>query len=93
MSAWVETAIATLVLVAVPACVWRLRVFGIFVGAVVGWSIGVVADRVIANPDPEAGPIAGLWLRYGWVVTVTYAVLLFAVMWFLRKLSRNPLSS
>ena len=85
-----QTAIAALVIVGPAVCVWRLGALGIFIGAVASWVVGVAADLVITNPDPEAGPIAALWLRYGWAVTVAYAAVLFAVMWLLRKATAKP---
>jgi hypothetical protein len=78
--------IVILIVLLVPAgCVWRLNRTGILIGAVLAWLAGVLFDVVTTNPDPEAGPLRDLWLRYGWAATLCYAMLLFLVKWGYRK--------
>lgn len=82
---------ALVVLAAPIFCVWRFNRRGILIGAGVSWLVGVLIDLIAIEPDPEAGPIKHLWLRYGWAATLSYATLIYFAKWGYRK-TRAPIA-
>jgi hypothetical protein len=87
MLASVGDSLFTLTLLLIPVlCILRFRAPGILLGTIAGWLFSVVVDLFLPSRDPESGPIRDWWLRYGWIVVLAYALLIFLAQWAYRKI-------
>jgi len=84
---------ALLLPVLLVICFKRL---GIILGAFVNWVIIGAAGPILSSLDPEreGAMLDSLWFLAGWIFSIMYAALIYAVIWLIRqglkRLSRKP---